>query len=288
MKEIVLSRKERKSLSIALIIISFIQLWYFLLPEKGIDQSRINAITFEDSIPKAKFQDTALKKPDIAQSFNEIHSVKKSADLYTEPVMVNQMDSIAWVSLGFKSFVAANIIKYRSKAGDFRTKDQLKKIYYIDTFLLNQLNLDFSPGSSNHKSNVKRYEILDINTADSIQLEALKAIGPVLSQRILRFRESLGGFHDSLQLLEVYGIPPDIYGINPGLRCKPKVNPILINTCNFNDLKRHPYISYKISRHIINYRDMHGPYKSVEDIKLIKTISDSVFHKIKPYLSLKG
>ena len=37
---------------------------------------------------------------------------------------------------------------------------------------------------------------LELNMADAQDLEVLPGLGPVLSQRIVRFREMLGGFHD--------------------------------------------------------------------------------------------
>ncbi|CAM3682507.1 hypothetical protein NORO109296_03010 [Nocardiopsis rhodophaea] len=47
---------------------------------------------------------------------------------------------------------------------------------------------------------------LDLNTATSEQLQTLPGIGPVLAERIVRFRDTNGGFGSVKQLREVSGI----------------------------------------------------------------------------------
>jgi competence protein ComEA len=50
---------------------------------------------------------------------------------------------------------------------------------------------------------------VDINTANAKELaQELSYIGPVKAQRIVEYREQIGGFISPEQLLEVYGIGP--------------------------------------------------------------------------------
>lgn len=57
----------------------------------------------------------------------------------------------------------------------------------------------------------KAEHVLDLNQADSMDLVALPGIGPVLSRRIIKFREKLGRFNDVEHLRKVYGLKPEVY-----------------------------------------------------------------------------
>jgi len=52
---------------------------------------------------------------------------------------------------------------------------------------------------------------VDINTATAAELKQLKGIGKVLSKRIVKYRESIGGFESVEQLNKVYGIEDSLY-----------------------------------------------------------------------------
>jgi competence protein ComEA len=58
---------------------------------------------------------------------------------------------------------------------------------------------------------------LDLNSATAQQLEVLPGIGPVIAQRIVAFREQVGGFGSVRQLRDVGGIGPKRYAALQGL-----------------------------------------------------------------------
>ena len=57
----------------------------------------------------------------------------------------------------------------------------------------------------------KEAQPVNINTADSIELERLPGIGFKLAARIIKYRKMLGGYIKVEQLKEVYGIPEETY-----------------------------------------------------------------------------
>jgi DNA uptake protein ComE-like DNA-binding protein len=114
----------------------------------------------------------------------------------------------------------------------------------------------FSPGS-NQVSFSQKIKIIEINTVDSIQLDSLPGIGPVLSRRIIKYRELLGGFYTKNQLLEVFGIKPDQFNkfekyiyVDTS-----KVKKININFDTFKKINAHPYITYEQAKTIFKHRN---------------------------------
>ena len=130
---------------------------------------------------------------------------------------------------------------------------------------------------------------IDINKADSIQFTQLNGIGKVFSSRIVRYRSWLGGFHSKEQLEEVYGIDSNLLArISPNIfvasNSHKKIN---INTDDYKTLAAHPYISYKIAKAIVKYREHHGSYISLSDLKGIPLIDEELFRKIAFYIKLQ-
>ena len=80
-------------------------------------------------------------------------------------------------------------------------------------FAAEQATVDSSPDKPRTaKAKEKEPSLLnmDLNTADSTTLMALKGIGPVFSVRIVKYRELLGGYYETAQLQEVYGCRPKL------------------------------------------------------------------------------
>jgi len=134
----------------------------------------------------------------------------------------------------------------------------------------------------------KEVKAVDINTGDSTAFEALPGIGATLAMRIIRFREKLGGFYSVEQVKETFGLADSTFSrIRPYLQFinYSGVRQININTATMDELKAHPYIRYNLARVIINYREQHGFFATVEDLKKITAIDAMQYEKLKAYLT---
>ena len=129
--------------------------------------------------------------------------------------------------------------------------------------------------------------ILDINAADSVALQAIYGIGPVLSARIVKYRNLLGGFYSMDQLTEVYGLDSMVIA-RIGQRFTIKKSAIYhklhINSLDYGGLVRHPYLNSMQVKAILAYREQHGSFFSTEQLKEIHLIDDSTYIKLYPYL----
>jgi len=127
--------------------------------------------------------------------------------------------------------------------------------------------------------------VLDLNTASAEELQRVRGVGKVYSERIVKYRKLLGGFADSKQLLEVYGITEELVdSINENFAVQTSTNPIDLNADSAKHLAKHPYISYDLAWVIINYRKQNGDIKTIEDLLNVKALNDSILQKLKPYL----
>ncbi len=223
-------------------------------------------------------------------------TVDKDNQVFLFPFDPNSISEDSLKLLGLKKWVINNIIKYRSHGGKFKQKSDLQKIYGLEEESYQRIKpyILLKDTMFRHPSPppiaTRTLTLIDINTADSSAWVSLRGIGPVLSRRIIKFRNRLGGFHDISQISEVYGLSDSTYlNIRHQLEIK-KANTttININTADFKKLKKHPYISSKIAKLIIQYRKQHGPYNNIEGIRDIKIISDSLFQKISPYLRVEN
>lgn len=216
----------------------------------------------------------------------------------------NRINEDKWIQLGFKKKIAERIINYRNKGGSFKKKEDLLKIYGINQKLVNSY-FDYiilpapktKPKSPTLKKVMEKMVIekesvkFDLNLADSTQLQIVKGIGPVLSGRIIKYREMLGGFISADQIREVYGIKEDVYQrmlSHFGILLKTTTKKISINQDSISLLAKHPYLDFNTSRSIVKYRIQHGDYHSLEELKNIHTLSDSLFQKIAPYLDTES
>jgi len=102
---------------------------------------------------------------------------------------------------------------------------------------------------------------IELNTADSAELVKLYGIGPYYAQKILEYRERLGGFAIPEQLLEIKGFDKDrldgfydrVFADTSFIR---KIN---LKTASENQLANHLYIGRYLARCIIRYRDTADP-----------------------------
>lgn len=131
--------------------------------------------------------------------------------------------------------------------------------------------------------------VIDINAADSAQWERLPGIGPVLANRIVRFRERLGGFYAIDQVGETFGLADSVFKKIQGMLVMGAVSlrKTDLNHTDEKSLADHPYINTKLARLIVRYRSNHGPFRQPEDLRGIALVDDSIYRKLEKYLEVK-
>lgn len=217
------------------------------------------------------------------------HHEKKNNFFVFDPNTISEKDA---VELGFSKKTASTLMKFREKGGKFFQKEDLKKLYGISEefyesikdYIIIEIKTAVKIDSVRQQKNTK-FSPVELNEIDSIQLVKLPKIGPYTAKKILKFRNSLGGFYDIQQLKEVYGMNDSLFiFISKNTFVEPnKITSIRINTASYNELKQHPYIDHIIASTIVAYREKHGKYNQLNDLLLIGTISESKLGILKYY-----
>lgn len=205
----------------------------------------------------------------------------------------NTISAQDFKKMGFTDKQTQSFMNYRSAGAKFYTKKDFKKLYFINDEIYELLSpyilMPDSIIASKQSKKIKEQIIVELNTVDSINLIKVPGIGGYRAKKILELRNKLGGFTDYDQLKMIYGFNDSlIETLKPYININPYIiKKININKANIKELARHPYIGYNLSISIYNYRQNHGNYNSIEDLKKLKLINDSIYNKILPYITVE-
>lgn len=137
-----------------------------------------------------------------------------------------------------------------------------------------------------HLEKLKTGETIEINSSDTTDLKKIPGIGSAFSNRIVKYRNLLGGYNSLNQLKEVWGMDDDLFNkIIPYLRITPNTKKIKVNTASFEELNKHPYIKYKRAKIIIDIRERKGKIESMDRLSLLEEFTEADTKRLTPYLS---
>lgn len=105
-----------------------------------------------------------------------------------------------------------------------------------------------------------KWDMIELNSADSAELVDLPGIGGYYAKQIIRFREKLWGSYAHIeQLLEIRGIDTTLLKrIESRLYINPEsVISIDLNSISQDSLKKHPYIGSYTAASIERFRKLH-------------------------------
>ena len=270
----------------------------------------------ERVVAQWQIDDSLSRRKNVAANDAFVPVYEHTQTTYTlKPFDPNTASEQVLSALGLSTKVVSNILKYRKKGGSFRKKDDLDKIYGLargkflelrpfimlsnvtrpaeSSTTVSKKKLAQQKENDTKKSYAQRDVALplspfDINSADTATLKRIRGIGTVLSNRIVKFREKLGGFHSIEQVRDVYNLDEKaykevaryVYVETSALR------KIKINHISEGSLAQHPYISKKLATHIIELRNR----KRIESIAALKKVVGINLYKLEllaPYLDFE-
>lgn len=227
----------------------------------------------------------------------KLESSKKVRTIY--PFNPNFITDYKGYMLGMSLDEIDRLHEYRKLNKYVNSASEFQKLTKVSDSLLETMSPLFKfPDWVNSKrqysktNNYKQYAkpkivVLDINNATAEDLDKVYGIGEALAGRILKMRNSLGGFVSMEQMSEVYGLSPDVIEkLNESfiIEKQPTLIKIKINEGSIKELALFPYFRYALAKQIVTYRSMNGDIKSVEELTKIKGFPVEKAHIIGLYL----
>lgn len=288
MKFFYLQKSDRRVILLLLgIIVAALVVGYFFdgVPEEAAMEEVPAQKAEKQQHPKASYYQGEPKQPELF------------------PFDPNTADSTQLLRLGLQPWQVRNIYKYRAAGGIYREPSDFARLYGLTLKQYRQLepyiriSEDYQPAArfiskdvTMEERDTMRYPVklqpqerIVLNTADTAQLRKVPGIGHYFARKIVEYRERLGGYVSVQQLLEIEDFPDTAvnYFIIPDDTQLRKLN---LNRLSLNELKRHPYISFYQARAIVDYRRLHGPLESLQQLSLSRDFPPEAIRRLAPYV----
>lgn len=290
------NRQERSGIFFLLLLIVLFQVGYFLV--KAFYEPLETAIFSEHIELQASID--ALKEKAIAADAPQIY-----------PFNPNFITDYKGYNLGMSVSEIDRLHEFRAKNKFVNTPEDFQKVTQISDSLLSVIAPYFRFPDWTKKSKravaersdsklserplvsakrpLKAVALHDLNTVSANELRSISGIGEVLSERIVKFRNRLGGFLVEEQVYDVYGLPPAVakkvlqkYKVFNA----PEITKININTATAAQIASIAYIPFDLAKEIVLYREANGPISNLNELKNIDRFPAEKISRIALYLSL--
>jgi DNA uptake protein ComE-like DNA-binding protein len=222
----------------------------------------------------------------------------------------NTLSDSGYGELGFSQKEIQTLRNYQKAGGSFKVKSDFQKLFFVDSaeywqlkpFILLPDSLSFKKKDENQWESketawsdtstyvpFKRDSLVELNTADTNALKALRGIGSFYAREIVKYRSELGGYHNIGQLLELWKMEPDkIDAFANRVYIDPEfIQTIKINQLTSQELSKHPYISLHLASKLIYSRESEGKFKDLKDLQKRKLVNEELSSKLAPYLDFE-
>lgn len=305
-----IQRNDRQALLAILSILAIILLLIFFIGGTPSEEEKSKTDSINHTL-------SAQATPEKPVYYKEQGAIKEAF-----PFDPNTADSTTLKRLGLSSWQIKSILHYRAKGGVFSRPSDFARVYGMtkrqyealasfiriadeyrpasdfygnEPYYQNRRKAELngqkgnSAGSQtaekvyNIPHKLKAGEKVNVNSADTTELMMIPGIGSYYAKSVIRYRDRLGGFVSTQQLQEIEDFPESALAYIS--IDEQHVNKLDLNHLTLNELKRHPYLNFYQAKAICDYRRMHGPLKSLEQLRSLKDFPSDEIERLKPYVS---
>jgi DNA uptake protein ComE-like DNA-binding protein len=234
--------------------------------------------------PKPKSYATDSKR-DSLQQLSRQRWEQKIARRVPHPFERFRIDTVGidyLQSIGFTYRQAEGLIEYRNRGAEgIRNMAELSDCWAVSPEMADSLaRYVIFPEPKPYGGKV------EINSADSTTLVAVRGIGPKTAAAIVEYRKLLGGYVSINQLSELKCVTSENFALfSQQICCDSCVfSKIDINFAPASELERHPYMTRGAINRVIQLRKSKGGWKSFEEIVEENIFTKEQAQSLAPYL----
>ncbi|UPS91807.1 helix-hairpin-helix domain-containing protein [Bizionia sp. M204] len=247
----------------------------------------------------------ALINTELQQEIDSLKLVQiENSKFKIFPFNPNYITDYKGYTLGMSNEEIDRLHKFRASEKWVNSASEFQQVTKVSDSLLAVLSPNFkfpewvtNPkpkpfNSNNYNSKPKTFgQKIDLNQATASQLKRIYGIGDALSERIVSYREKIGGqFIADVELTQVYGLSAEVIErIQEQFTVKtPKpIARFNVNTATRDELVTIPYIDYEVAHNIIEQRILLDGFKSLTDLTKVKDFPVNKIEIITLYLTLE-
>ncbi len=170
--------------------------------------------------------------------------------------------------LGLPSAVADSVAAYHKAGKWIASKEEYQKVTGLADSSYNRIASYLKYPEKRKERHFKSPAIVkqDLNKATAVELQKVRGLGIVLSNRILNYKDRIQAYSSLEQLGEVYGLSPEVRSLIAvyfEIRKPVPIQSKPFSTATLSTLAAQPYLTYEQARWLVKERTQ-KPYKSLE------------------------
>lgn len=290
------TKSQRNGIFLLAILILILQVFIFVdvfSSDDIVDVNQPDILAFQQQVDSLKLVEIEDRKPKIY------------------PFNPNYITDYKGEQLGMSLQEIDRLLEYRKTNQFVNSKEEFQKVTQISDTLLAKISPYFKfpewvvkrnqkkttsnlsllrrqeSQSDYYKKPTYKLTTTDINKATAEDLRTINGIGPAFSERIIKYRSKLQGFSFASQLYEVWGLEKEVADKVLSvfkIADKPIIKKVNVNTVEFKQLLKNPYIDYELCKKIFNYRDEVAELQDISELKNIKGFPLDLYDRITLYL----